>query len=129
MSKYMETSERRIPRLMMAVIEGYPLGNLEAAMEELAYVASEYLEIAEMLKEKAIRLTDETKRRILNDAVYVLENAYDEFTKVRKNVKANLKNNGVVAEFLLEQLAIIREEFREINKALMELVRIRWWEW
>jgi len=114
---------------MMAVLEGYPLGNLEAAMEELAYVTYEYLEIAEMLKEKAIRLTDETKRRILNDAVYVLENACDEFTKVRKNVKENLKNNGVVAEFLLEQLAIIREEFREINKALMELVRIRWWEW
>jgi hypothetical protein len=130
MSRYRtETYEKRIPRLMMAVIEGYPLGNLEAAMEELAYVASEYMKITVMLREKATRLTDEPKRRVLYDAVYCLENACHEFTKIRKNVEKTLKSNGVVAEFLLEQLAIIREEFQEVNKSLMELVQKKWWEW
>jgi len=124
-----EIPEHRIPRLMIAVTEGYPLGNLEAAMEELAYVASEYLGIAAMLKEKAIKLTDESKKRMLHDAVYVLETACHELAKVRKNVEKNLKTNGVIAEFLLEQVAIVREEFREINKALMELVELKWWTW
>jgi len=123
----METSERRIPRLMMAVLEGYPLGNIEAAMEELAYVTSEYLEIAEMLEKKLEKINDDFKRKIISNAIFVLRIACQEFDRIRQEVHKSL--NPIKTELLLEQIEILKHEFEEINRALIELVKLKWWMW
>ena len=112
---------------MMAVIEGYPMGNIEAAMEELAYVTSEYLEIAEMLEKKLEKINDDFKRKIISNAIFVLRIACQEFDRIRQEVHKSL--NPIKTEVLLEQIEILKHEFEEINRALIELVKLKWWMW
>jgi hypothetical protein len=124
-----ESPEHRIPRLMKAVVEGAPMGNLRAAIEELAYIVTEYQQISAKLEEKAATLTDESKRHVLYNAVWVLNDACGEFERIKERVLKNVQQKGIMTEMILEEIAILESEFAEIRKALMQLIEMRYWLW
>jgi len=130
MGKYIsETAEKRIPRLIEAILDGFPVGNLQAAIEELQCKIVEYREIEKILREKIEKINEESKKRILllQDAIFVLESACDELQKSLITLSSNI--NEIKAQMLQEQVTILREEFKEINKALLELIKRQWWKW
>jgi hypothetical protein len=125
----LDISGDQIPKLLQATIEGYPIENAIIAMAQLRYLSEKYLKVINILQEKLEKINEETKKKIIYDAIYVLKVAYESFREIEKRVYKALNNNTVQAKVLLEEIEILKQEFREVNDALMELIRQRWWTW
>jgi hypothetical protein len=126
-----ESSSHRIPRLLEAVLDGAPLGNLDAAIAELSARCIDYRKIKRWFDEVLPSVSNPYRRAVLSDASSVLASAISEITDVLEKIAPlsknfNRKHDGKV---LAEAIAIIKWEISEINKVLLELCRLGFFNW